>query len=58
MIWEQFAFVKRRQLLDGLFLINEVVSWSKATRNPHLFFKVDFEKDCDSLSWDYILEIM
>lgn len=44
--------------MDGMFLLTEVVAWSKASRNILLMFKVDFRKDCDSLSWDYLLEIM
>ena len=39
---EQSAFVKGRQILDGLFLLNELVSWSKATNHPLMIFKVDF----------------
>lgn len=34
-----------------------MVAWSKASENL-LLFKVDFEKACDSFSWDYLLEIM
>ncbi|KAL7591684.1 hypothetical protein Lser_V15G34092 [Lactuca serriola] len=55
---EQSAFIKGRQILDGLFLLNEIVAWSKASKNPILIFKVDFEKAYDSVSWDYLLEIM
>ena len=55
---EQSVFIKGRQILDGLFLLNEVVSWCKGSKNPPFVFKVDFEKAFDSLSWDYLLEIM
>lgn len=46
-ILEQSTFIKGRQILDGFFLLNEV-----------LVFKVDFEKSYDSISWDYLIEIM
>ncbi|XP_023771251.1 uncharacterized protein LOC111919929 [Lactuca sativa] len=55
---EQSAFIKGRQILDGPFLLNELVAWSKSSKNPLLLFKVDYEKAFDSLSWDYLLEIM
>lgn len=55
---EQFAFVKGKKILDGPFLLNEVVAWRKSTNNPLMIFKVDFEKAFDTISWDYVLEIM
>lgn len=39
---EQSVFVEGRQILDDHFLLNEVVAWSKASRNPLMKFKVDF----------------
>ena len=47
---EQSAFVKGKQILDGPFLLNEVVAWRKSSKNSLLLFKVDFEKAYDSLS--------
>ena len=41
---EQSAIVKGRQILDGPFLLNEEVAWSKFSKNPLMIFKVDFEK--------------
>lgn len=55
---EQSSFIKGRQILDGPFLLNEIVAWRKASKNPLLIFKVDFEKVFDSVSWDYLMEIM
>lgn len=52
------AFIKGRHILDGHFLLNEVVAWCKAYKNPLMVFKVDFEKAFDSLSWEYLHEIM
>nr|GEX01763.1 RNA-directed DNA polymerase, eukaryota [Tanacetum cinerariifolium] len=46
----QSAFVANRQILDGPFMLNELISWSKNTRTQTMMFKVDFEKDYDSKS--------
>lgn len=55
---EQSAFIQGKQILDGPFLLNEIVAWSKASKNLLLIFKVDLEKAYDSLSWDYLMDIM
>ena len=55
---EQSAFIKGRQILDGPMMLNEIVGWSKARKRELLVFKVDFEKAYDSLSWDYLFEVM
>lgn len=55
---EQSAFIKGKQILDGPFLLNEVVAWCKTYSNPLLFFKVDFDEAYDSFSWEYLIEIM
>lgn len=47
---EQSAFIKDRQILDGPFILNEVVAWAKAKKKQLMISKVDFEKAFDSLS--------
>nr|GEX21035.1 RNA-directed DNA polymerase, eukaryota [Tanacetum cinerariifolium] len=46
----QIAFVPNRQILDGLFILNELISWCKHKKVNALIFKVDFEKAFDSVS--------
>lgn len=36
---EQSTFIKGRKILDGSFLLNEVVSWCKGLKNPLLTSK-------------------
>jgi len=45
----QSAFVKNRQILDGILIANEVVdeAWNK--KKDLMLFKVDFEKAYDSV---------
>ena len=55
---EQSTFIKGRQILDGPMMLNEIVGWSKARKRELMVFKVDFEKAYDSLSWEYLFEVM
>ncbi|GKD52322.1 RNA-directed DNA polymerase, eukaryota, reverse transcriptase zinc-binding domain protein, partial [Tanacetum coccineum] len=54
----QSAFVADRKILDGRFILNEVVQWCKAKKKQAMIFKVDFEKAYDSVRWDYLGEVM
>nr|GEV59598.1 RNA-directed DNA polymerase, eukaryota [Tanacetum cinerariifolium] len=54
----QSAFVKDRQILDGPFILNELVQWCKNKRKQSMIFKVDFEKPYDSVRWDFIDTIL
>ncbi|GJW43819.1 retrovirus-related pol polyprotein from transposon TNT 1-94 [Tanacetum coccineum] len=44
----QSAFVSNRQILDGPFILNELLSWCKHKNTKALIFKIDFEKAFDS----------
>nr|GEV56352.1 RNA-directed DNA polymerase, eukaryota [Tanacetum cinerariifolium] len=44
----QSAFVSNRQILDGPFILNEILSWCKHKKCKAMIFKVDFEKMFDS----------
>nr|GEU90340.1 RNA-directed DNA polymerase, eukaryota [Tanacetum cinerariifolium] len=54
----QSAFVANRQILDGSFILNELLHWCKRKKKQVLFFKVDFAKAYDSIRWDYLLDVM
>ncbi|WJX53700.1 hypothetical protein P8452_39668 [Trifolium repens] len=54
----QSAFIKGRNLVEGVVAVNEVIDFAKKSRQRCLIFKVDFEKAYDSVDWgflDYIL---
>nr|GEV35392.1 retrovirus-related Pol polyprotein from transposon TNT 1-94 [Tanacetum cinerariifolium] len=51
----QMAFIKRRLIIDGPLMINEIISWAKKERKQILLFKVDFEKAFDSLHWNFLI---
>ncbi|GKD53993.1 RNA-directed DNA polymerase, eukaryota, reverse transcriptase zinc-binding domain protein [Tanacetum coccineum] len=54
----QSAFVEGRQILDGPFILNEVLQWCKRKKKKSIIFKVDFEKAYDSVRWDYLDEVL
>ncbi|GAU23785.1 hypothetical protein TSUD_26930 [Trifolium subterraneum] len=54
----QSAFIKGRQILDGILIANEVVDDAKRIGKDLLLFKVDFEKAYDSVDWSYLNEVM
>ena len=52
------AFVKDRQILDGILIANEVVDGAVKMNKDLLMFKVDFEKAYDSVDWSYLDSVM
>jgi len=55
---EQFAFVEDRFMLDGIVVANEIVHEAKLKNKPTFIFKVDFEKAYDSVSWEFLQNMM
>nr|GEZ55020.1 RNA-directed DNA polymerase, eukaryota, reverse transcriptase zinc-binding domain protein [Tanacetum cinerariifolium] len=54
----QSAFITERQILDGPFILNEVIQWCKLKKKQSLIFKVDFEKAYDSVRWDFLDDVL
>nr|GEX76746.1 RNA-directed DNA polymerase, eukaryota [Tanacetum cinerariifolium] len=54
----QSAFISDRQILDGPFILNEVLQWCKSKHKQALIFKVDFEKAYDSVKWDFFDDVL
>jgi len=52
------AFVKGRQILDGILVANEVVDEAKKLNRDLLLFKVDFEKAYDSVDWIFLDDVL
>ncbi|GKA77246.1 RNA-directed DNA polymerase, eukaryota [Tanacetum coccineum] len=50
----QSAFVSNRQILDGPFILSELISWCKYHKTKAMIFKADFKKAFDSVRWDYL----
>ncbi|PNX60607.1 cysteine-rich receptor-like protein kinase, partial [Trifolium pratense] len=54
----QSAFVKDRQILDGILIANEVVDEARKYKKELMLFKVDFEKAYDSVDLGYLDNVM
>nr|GEZ05225.1 RNA-directed DNA polymerase, eukaryota [Tanacetum cinerariifolium] len=54
----QTAFLPNRQILDGPFIINELLSWCKQKKQKAMVFKVDFAKAYDSVRWDFLDDVL
>ncbi|GJY57104.1 RNA-directed DNA polymerase, eukaryota [Tanacetum coccineum] len=52
------AFLPNRQILDGPFIINEILARCKHKNQQAMFFKVDFAKAYDSIRWDYLDDVL
>jgi hypothetical protein len=50
----QSAFIKGRQLVDGVVVVNEVIDYAKKLKKECLILKVDFEKAYDSVDWGFL----
>nr|GEW40163.1 integrase, catalytic region, zinc finger, CCHC-type, peptidase aspartic, catalytic [Tanacetum cinerariifolium] len=50
----QMAYVQGRQIIDGLLIFNEVISWATKNKERLFVLKVDFEKAFDSLDWNFL----
>ncbi|GKU90517.1 hypothetical protein SLEP1_g4505 [Rubroshorea leprosula] len=51
---QQIAFIKVRQLVDGVVTANEVIDEAKRRRKKSFVFRVDFEKVYDEVCWNFI----
>jgi len=49
----QLAFLKGRNLVDGVLVVNELMDYAKKMNRECLTLKVDFEKAYDSVDWGF-----
>ncbi|GJT75174.1 RNA-directed DNA polymerase, eukaryota, reverse transcriptase zinc-binding domain protein [Tanacetum coccineum] len=54
----QSAYISERQIIDGPFILNEIMQWCRRRKKQSLIFKVDFEKAYDSVRWDFLDDIL
>ncbi|GKA23720.1 RNA-directed DNA polymerase, eukaryota [Tanacetum coccineum] len=54
----QTAFVSNRQILNGSFILNGLLSWCNLKKVNTMIFKVDFKKDFDFVRWDYLDDVL
>ncbi|KAL8480022.1 hypothetical protein ACS0TY_026816 [Phlomoides rotata] len=54
----QSAFLKGRNILDGILILNEAYDEANRIKLKRFFFKVDFAKAYDSVNWDFLEQMM
>ncbi|GAU30605.1 hypothetical protein TSUD_62250 [Trifolium subterraneum] len=54
----QSAFLPRRQILDGVVVLNEIIDLANKRKDGCLLFKVDFERAYDTVSWRFLERMM
>lgn len=54
----QSMFVSKKGLLDGVLVLNELVDFARRNKKGLFLFKVDFKKEFDSVSWEYLLYVL
>jgi hypothetical protein len=50
----QSAFLKGRQLVEGVVVVNEVIDFARKEGKECMIFKVDFEKAYESVDWGFL----
>lgn len=55
---EQKGFIKGRFILDAIIGLWERVEHAEETIQDYIFFKIDFDKAYDRLSWQYMIEAL
>jgi Reverse transcriptase (RNA-dependent DNA polymerase) len=54
----QTSFVKDRQLMQTFISTREILVHLAKHKIPSIFIKVDFQKAFDSISWDFLIEVL
>lgn len=54
----QNAFLKDRNIMDGILCLHEILHNTKARKKDGLILKLDFEKAYDKISWDFLAECL
>ena len=54
----QNAFVRGRQILDGVLIANESLRWLKKNKISGALIKIDFQMAYDSINWGFLKKVM
>ncbi|CAN6218645.1 unnamed protein product [Urochloa humidicola] len=54
----QTAFIKGRNIMDGILILHEVLHDTKQRKKEGLVLKLDFEKAYDKISWKFLMDCL
>lgn len=54
----QTAFIRGRNILDGVVILHETLHQSRVKRVEAVLFKVDFKKAYDKINWDFLVDVL
>ena len=54
----QTAFIRGRNILEGVVIVQEVLHELRITKKPRVIQKLNFEKAYDKVSWPFLEEVM
>jgi hypothetical protein len=54
----QTAFIKGRNVLEGVVILHEVIHELKRSKKKGVLFKIDFEKAYDKVKWNFVQEVI
>ena len=54
----QSAFIKQRSILDNFVFVRGQIKCLKMSRTPSVLVKVDIAKAFDSISWEFLLQLL
>lgn len=55
---EQGAFLKDRNMVDGVFCVNECIDAHIREGRPGVVIKLDLEKAYDHVNWDFLIYVL
>jgi hypothetical protein len=54
----QSAFIKKRSIHDNFLYVKNLATRFNKAKTPALLFKLDIRKAFDSVSWEFILDLL
>lgn len=55
---QQMTFIKGRQIMDAVVIVNECVESKQRSKIPGLLCKLDIQKAYDHVNWEFLLLIL
>jgi Reverse transcriptase (RNA-dependent DNA polymerase) len=54
----QTSFVHERTMMETFLVVRELINFRNKHNIPSVVLKIDFRKAFDTISWDFLLQIM